>query len=58
MKVSKSVNVAMNGKLVGDLKQVLDKVPNHARINVYVSKGDRPWESDTVEITLKWDEEL
>jgi len=58
MKASKSVNIPMNNRTGWEFKRVLNRLPDEARISVHVTKGDRPWESDAVDITIRWNEEL
>lgn len=42
----------------GDLKSLLKNIPDDAKVDVYTSLGDRPWESDTHYLEFNWQEEL
>lgn len=51
-----AIPIAHNATL-GDLRRGLVAIPDRAQIDVYVSKGDRPWESDSAELRATWTNE-
>lgn len=57
MKIEKSASVPIGGN-AGALKKFLDAVPDYAAIRFVVSRGDRPWESDSLSVTANWSEEI
>ena len=46
------------GTTLGRLLQTVKNVPDEATVTVRVSKGDRPYESDTTFIEFNWTEEV
>jgi hypothetical protein len=50
--------VVLYGTTSEQVQNFLSKHPKDAKFSASVTKGDRPWESDTVYLKLSWSEEL
>jgi hypothetical protein len=59
MRINKSTTIPMPYNMTAfDLISVLERVPKSARVSVYTSQGDRPWESDSHRLEVTWTEEV
>lgn len=56
MKMSVSADIEIkHGMTKGELIKMIEEVPDGATVSVYISRGDRPWESDTHELQFSWE---
>ena len=45
------------GMTLSELELKIDEanIPDSAQVEVYVTKGDRPWESDDTQLHFRWE---
>ena len=53
------LTVSSFGSGATELINAVNSIPRHAKdpkIRIHHNKGDRPWESDTYELTIEWED--
>lgn len=54
---TREITPGRTDQTVASLRALLQGVPDDATWEAHVTKGDRPWESDSTTVTVTWTEE-
>lgn len=54
MVIDNSASISLEGMTVGELREMLNAVPDDATIDIHTRAGDRPWESSTNTMKVSW----